>query len=85
MAIWAGPNGQHGAQHDLARPKHGPTRIRMAQVSTTHYGGPCLGRCRGTWAGTGTTRLSGWHDLACYIFPYTLESVMSVIVWTYYT
>jgi hypothetical protein len=33
----------------------------------------------------GTARLSGWHDLARYIFPYTLKFVTFVIVWTYYT
>jgi hypothetical protein len=60
--------------------KHGPARIRMGWADTAHYGGLCLGRCRGTWAGTGTARLSGWHDLARYIFPYTLKFVMFVIV-----
>jgi hypothetical protein len=80
MAKWAGPNGRHEARHDLARPKHGSARIRMGRAGMTHYGGPCLGRCRGTWAGTGTARLSGWHDLARYIFPYALKFVMFVIV-----
>jgi hypothetical protein len=82
MAKWAGPNERHEARHDLARPKHGPARIRMGRADTAHYGGSCLGHCRGTWAGTGTgtTRLSGWHDLTRYIFPYTLKFVMFVIV-----
>jgi hypothetical protein len=32
MAKWAGPNGRHEAQHDLAKRKHGTTHIRMGRV-----------------------------------------------------